>query len=135
MFTKDHSNGEQPKADRAETPVGGADGIGEASRSFAKQSGAIAGQVGSNVDAIVGGAARYGQQAMGRQMDAIRALADARTPEDVVRVQIDYGRRAFEAYVSEVRRMSDVMADLYLSSARNLSEQAARLQPPTPKAD
>ena len=131
MPTDTHEPAQQPNGkteDGMATAFEGIRRLGETQRSFAAQGQTAGAEAAGKLQELAGGSVRYGQEAVARQAEVLQALASARTPEDLARLQVDYGRKVFEAYVAEVRRVSDLFADMFLASARLSSQQAEALQ-------
>ncbi len=59
--------------------------------------------------ALTAAATQYGAEAFRRQMETMAALSKAKTPEEMLRIQTEYGRSALETYLAHSRRVSEVL--------------------------
>ena len=66
----------------------------------------------------------YGKTSMEQGVEAAKALSAAKSVQEAVELQTNYARTALETYLSEMNRMSEVVATSVKDSLQPLNERA-----------
>lgn len=85
-------------------------------------------------EALGAQAVTYSKSTFESQVNAAKALATAKNPQEVFELQTTFAKGAFEAYISELGRMSETFAASFKESFKPLNERVSdvvgRMQAP-----
>lgn len=68
--------------------------------------------VSKNMQAIAVEATEYSRRAFEQSGSAMEKLVQAKSPDNAMQVQMDFARQAYEGFVSQTTRMSELYADM-----------------------
>jgi phasin family protein len=68
-------------------------------------------------------AVAYSKSTFETQVNAAKALAGAKTPQELFELQTAFAKGAFETYVTEVGKMSEIFAASFRESVKPLNER------------
>ena len=74
-------------------------------------------------EAIGAQAMAYSKKAVENQVAAAKSLSGAKSIQEVVELQTNYAKSAFEAYVAEFTKMSEIMSASVKDSVKPLNER------------
>ena len=74
-------------------------------------------------EALSAHAVAYSKTAFETQVNAAKALAAAKTPQEAFELQTSFAKSAFEAYVSEAGRMTEMLTATFKDSFKPLNER------------
>jgi phasin family protein len=77
------------------------------------------------VEALSARAVAFSKQALENHVAATKSLMGAKSVQEVVEKQTEYARTAFDSYVSELNKMSDMMAGLAKEAMKPLNERVS----------
>lgn len=77
------------------------------------------------VEALSARAVAYSKQALENHVAATKSLMTSKSVQEVVEKQTEYARSAFDAYVSELNRMSDLMSGFAKDAMKPLNERVS----------
>jgi hypothetical protein len=68
--------------------------------------------VSKNMQAIAVEATEYSRRAFEQSGSAMEKLVQAKSPDNAMQVQMDFARQAYEGFVNQTTRMSELYADM-----------------------
>lgn len=68
-------------------------------------------------------AVAYSKSAFENQVNAVKALATAKTPQEIFELQTSFAKGAFETYVSEMGKVSEIFAASFKESFKPLNDR------------
>lgn len=68
--------------------------------------------VSKNMQAIAVEATEYSRKAFEQSGSALERLVQAKSPDKAVEVQMDFARQAYEGFIGQATRMSELYADM-----------------------
>ncbi|MDO9430244.1 MAG: TIGR01841 family phasin [Phenylobacterium sp.] len=74
-------------------------------------------------EAIGAQAMAYSKKAVENQVAAAKSLSGAKSIQEVVELQTNYAKSAFEAYIAEFSKMSEIMSASVKESVKPLNER------------
>ena len=74
-------------------------------------------------EAIGAQAMAYSKKAVENQVAAAKSLSGAKSIQEVVELQTNYAKSAFEAYIAEFTKMSEIMSASVKDSVKPLNER------------
>lgn len=77
------------------------------------------------VEAISARAVAYSKQALENHVAATRALLSSKSVQEAVEKQTEYARTAFDDYIAELNKMSDLMAGFTKDAMKPLNERVS----------
>jgi phasin family protein len=86
------------------------------------QSAAVAGKGFETINAEV---LAFSRQRMEGGVEHVRAIFGVKSMNEVIELQADYGRRAFEAYVSEITKLNQLVIETAKSAAEPIQARVA----------
>lgn len=78
-------------------------------------------------EALGAQAMAYTKKAMEGQAEAARAMTGARSAQEIVELQTSFAKSAMEAYIAEMNRASEIVANAVKESMRPLNERATAM--------
>ncbi len=79
-----------------------------------------------SLQAIAGEAADYTKKSFENGSVALENLFAAKSPEKAFEVQMEYGKQAYEGFVAEATRMTDLCADMAKEAYKPFESVVAR---------
>jgi phasin family protein len=96
---------------------------------------ASANSVVASVQAITAAHADYTKKALQDGSEFLTKLAGLKAPGDVVALQSEYAKTAYEAFVTETKKISELYADLAKQAYKPLEGFVAKMTPSKQQGD
>ncbi|MGF1462169.1 MAG: phasin family protein [Maricaulaceae bacterium] len=78
---------------------------------------------GKGLEAVTSNLTNYSKQAMEDSVAAAKALASAKSFQEIVELQSEYTKSAMDAYLGEVKKMSDLMSATMKDSVAPINDR------------
>jgi phasin family protein len=90
---------------------------------------ASASTVAASVQAIAAAYSDYTKKALADGSEFMTKLSSLKTPTDVMALQSEYAKTAYESFVAETKKISELYADLAKQAYKPLEGFAAKMMP------
>lgn len=100
--------------------------VGKAGKEYLDASANSFAALSKTMQTITAEAAEYARKSFESGNAALERLFAAKSFENVVEVQLDYGKQAYEGFIAEATRMTDLCADMAKEAYKPFESVVAR---------